>query len=269
MTATTTTEGPGAAAWARRRAGGILAPLAGGIAILLIWEVVLAVLAPERFLLPRPSVIALALVEHAEQIGSAARSTGYVAVTGLLAGIVLGVVAALLVSLSRTVGEAVTPMAVAVNAMPIIALAPVFNAWFGSLAPRSNQAVVAVVVFFPVFIGTVKGLTQVETIHLELMESMAASRWRILREVRIPGAMPYFFTACKVVASLAVIAAIVDEYFGGRQDALGPLIVQSAGLSRYDDAWAAVAAGAAMGIALYLAVVLIERLSMPWARVEG
>jgi NitT/TauT family transport system permease protein len=109
-------------------------------------------------------------------------------------------------------------------------------------------------------------LTQVEPIQLELMQSLAASRWRILREVRIPSALPYFFTACKVVASLAVIAAIVDEYFGGRQDALGPLIVQSAGLSRYDDAWAAVVAGAVMGIGLYLTVVVAERISTPWAR---
>jgi NitT/TauT family transport system permease protein len=140
----------------------------------------------------------------------------------------------------------------------------VFNAWFGTMSPRSNQAVVAVVVFFPVFINTAKGLTRVEPIQLELMRSYAASPWAITKQVRIPNALPFFFTALKIAASLSVIAAIVAEYFGGRQDALGPLIVQRAGLSRYADAWAAVAAGAALGITLYTVVTVVERWVLPW-----
>ena len=175
-----------------------------------------------------------------------------------------GAVAALLVTRFRLASEIITPLAVAVNAVPIIALAPVFNAWFGLLSPRSNQAVVVILVFFPVFINTAKGLTQVEPSQIELMESYAAGKWTITREVRIPNALPYFFTALKVASSLAVIAAIVAEYFGGRQDALGPLITQSAGLTRYDDAWAAVLAGTLIGMVLYALVVVAERLVMPW-----
>ena len=106
---------------------------------------------------------------------------------------------------------------------------PIFNAWFGILSPRSNQAVVVVLVFFPIFINTARGLTQVEPSQIELMESYGARKWRIMREVRIPNAMPFFFTALKLATSLAVIAAIVAEYFGGRQDALGNLITGSAG----------------------------------------
>ena len=148
--------------------------------------------------------------------------------------------------------------------MPIIAIAPIFNAWFGILSPRSNQMIVMVLVFFPVFINTSKGLTQVEPSQIELMESYAASKWRISREVRIPNAMPFFFTALKLATSLAVIGAIVAEYFGGRQDALGPIITQNAGLTRYADAWAAVLAGTLIGAALYVLVVVLERLAMPW-----
>jgi len=148
--------------------------------------------------------------------------------------------------------------------VPIIALAPIFNAWFGLLSPRSNQAVVVVLVFFPVFVNTARGLTRVEPSQIELMESYGAGEWRIMREVRIPNAMPFFFTALKLSTSLAVIAAIVAEYFGGRQDALGNLITNSAGLTRYDDAWAAVLAGSAVGIGLYALAVLLERLVMPW-----
>ncbi len=222
-------------------------------------------LRPDGFLLPRPSRIVVAISEEWPRIWAATQTTGFVVITGLVIGIGLGVLAAILVSRWRTAEETITPLAAALNAMPIIALAPIFNAWFGSLAPRSNQAVVMVVVFFPVFIGTARGLSGVDAVHLELMDSLAASRWRVLREVRIPHALPYLFTACKVTSSLAVIAAIVAEYFGGRQDALGPLIVQSAGLSRYAVAWAGVAAGAAMGIGLYLLVAAIERLAIPWA----
>ena len=153
-------------------------------------------------------------------IWTAARSTGFVVITGGLAGgVILGVFAALVTTRFRTAEQALTPLAVAVNAMPIIALAPVANAWFGSLSPRSNQVVVMVVMFFPVFVNTARGLTRVAPIQLELMHSYAASESRILREVRIPNALPYFFTALRIVASLAVIAAIVDEYFGGPQRA--------------------------------------------------
>ena len=97
----------------------------------------------------------------------------------------------------------------------------------------AGLVIVVVLVFFPIFINTAMGLTQVEPSQLELMESYAAGKWTITREVRIPNAMPFFFTALKLSTSLAVIAAIVAEYFGGRQDALGPLITQSAGLTRY------------------------------------
>jgi NitT/TauT family transport system permease protein len=250
--------------WARDRVADVAPPLVTGLVILACWEGVLAALASDSFLLPSPSVILAALVAEWQPIWAATRTTGYVVVTGLAAGITLGVAAALVAGRFRVADETITPLAVALNAMPIIALAPLFNAWFGITSPTSNQAVVVVVVFFPVFINTAKGLTRVEPIQLELMHCYAASEWRITREVRIPNALPLFFAACRLVASLSVIAAIVAEYFGGRQDALGPIIVQRAGLSQYDEAWAAVAAGAAMGIALYLIVAAVERIATPW-----
>jgi NitT/TauT family transport system permease protein len=123
---------------------------------------------------------------------------------------------------------------------------------------------VLVLVFFPVFINTARGLVQVDPSQLELMDSYAAGRWSVMRHVRIPNALPYLFTAMKLASSLAVIGAIVAEYFGGRQDALGQIITQNAGLTRYAAAWAAVAAGALIGGALYALVVIGERLAIPW-----
>ena len=246
------------------RLRGWAAPLVAGVVLLGGWELTLAVTSPEGFVLPPPTDIVGALTDNWSDVWAATRVTGYVIVSGLFYGVIVGVVAALLVTRFRTANEVITPLAVAVNAIPIIALAPIFNAWFGLLSPRSNQAIVVVLVFFPIFINTARGLTLVEPAQVELMESYAASKWRITREVRIPNSLPFFFTALKLASSLAVIAAIVAEYFGGRQDALGPLITQSAGLTRYDDAWAAVLAGTAIGTVLYIAAVSLERLVMPW-----
>lgn len=240
------------------------APIVAGLIILVGWEGILAIIGAEGFVLPPPTEIVGAFVDNWSNLWAAIRNTGFVIVTGMIVGVICGALAALLVTSSRAANEVITPMAVAVNAIPIIALAPIFNNWFGLLSPRSNQAIVVILVFFPIFINTAKGLTQVETSQVELMESYAASRWRIIREVRIPNAMPYFFTALKLSSSLAVIAAIVAEYFGGRQDSLGSLITSSAGLTRYDDAWAAVLAGTLIGTVLYFLSVVFERLAMPW-----
>ena len=241
-----------------------LPPMAAALIMFGGWEALLAVISPDGFVLPPPSRIASAVAEHFGTIVTATGITGFIIVTGLLAGVVAGAAAAVLVTAFRSAHETITPLAVAVNAVPIIALAPIFNAWFGILSPRSNQAVVVVLVFFPVFINTTRGLGQPEPSQVELMESYGAGKWRIMREVRIPNAMPYFFTALKLATSLAVIAAIVAEYFGGRQDALGNVITNSAGLTRYDDAWAAVLAGSLVGIGLYAIAAVLERLIMPW-----
>ncbi|MCY4162781.1 MAG: ABC transporter permease [bacterium] len=240
------------------------APIVAGLVIFGVWQGALGLLDPDGFVLPAPIEIVAALVDNWDAVSQGARITGFVVVSGLGVGIVLGVLAALLVTRFRAANETITPLAVAINAVPIIALAPIFNNWFGLTSPRSNQAIVVALVFFPIFINTARGLTQVDRSQIELMESYAASRSRIAREVRIPNAMPYFFTALKLATSLAVIAAIVAEYFGGRQDALGPIITQSAGLTRYDTAWAAVLAGTAIGAVLYFGAVLLERLVMPW-----
>ena len=245
-----------------------LAPLLFGAAGILVWEGLLWILNPDGFLLPRPSEILTAFFEDFDQIWDAFQTTGYIAASGLLAGVILGVVMALLVTRFRTANEMLTPLAVAINAIPIIALAPLFNNWVGLTSPRSNQAVVVLLVFFPVFVNTAKGLTQVDPEQLELMDSYAAKKRTVLRLVRVPNALPFFFTALKIVSSLAVIAAIVVEYFGGRQNALGPLILKNAQFTRYDSAWAAVLAGVIFGISLYFAAAILERIASSFAEIK-
>jgi NitT/TauT family transport system permease protein len=138
------------------------------------------------------------------------------------------------------------------------------NQWFGTYEPQSKMAIVAVMVFFPVMINTVRGLTLVEANALELMRSYAANDFAVVRHLRIPNALPYLFNALKVSSTLSVIGAIVSEYFGGSRDALGVYISQQAALTRFAEAWAAIIVACVMGLAFYAIVLVIERLVMPW-----
>ena len=237
---------------------GIWPVIAAGAVIFGTWESALAIFTPDGFVLPPPSAIVASFFENFDAIWIATKVTGFIVITGLLAGVFLAVLAALLVTRFRLGNETITPLAVAVNAIPIVALAPIFNIWFGLLSPRSNQAIVLALVFFPIFINTTRGLSNVEPNQIELMRSYAATEWTITRKVRVPNALPYFFTGLELATSLAVIAAIVAEYFGGRQDALGNLITGSAALAQYDDAWSAVVAGTLIGLMLFAVVQIIQ-----------
>ncbi len=170
----------------------------------------------------------------------------------------------LLTARFATVRELLLPLAIGASAVPIIAFAPLMNNWFGVLNPLSKMMIVAVLVFFPVVVNVTRGLTSVEPAALELMRSYAASEWAILRRLRVPNALPYFFTALKIGITLSLIGAIVGEYFGGSSDVLGRVIVQSASALRFDVTWAAIVVGAVTGIVSYMVIVAIERIVIPW-----
>jgi len=253
----------------RNRLAGLGPPIVVGVAGLGLWEGVVWGFGIRKFLLPKPSSIIGRLSENWPILRHAGWETGRIALSGLVVGIVAGIVLALVTTRFRTLNEGLTPLAVAVNATPIVALAPIFNAWFGITGTLSNQAVVVAIVFFPVFINTARGLTEVHPDELELMRSYASSEWTILREVRIPNAMPFFANALRVVAPLSVIAAIVAEYFGGPQDRIGNVITSNVAFVRYDVAWAAIAVASALGLALFAVALLVERVSMPWRTAMG
>ena len=156
------------------------------------------------------------------------------------------------------------PFAIAVNATPIIALAPIMNNWFGIVNPMAKMSIVAIIVFFPVMINMVRGLTEVDAGQLELMQSYASTPRELLLKVRVPNALPYLFSALKVGTTLSVIAAIVSEYFGGSREALGIYISQQAALFHFAEAWAAILVASFSGIVFYLAITLVERAVMPW-----
>jgi NitT/TauT family transport system permease protein len=128
------------------------------------------------------------------------------------------------------------------------------------------MAIVAIIVFFPTMINTVRGLTLVDAKQLELMQSYAAGQFKILRSLRIPNALPFIFSALRVASSLSVIGAVVSEFFGGPRATLGVYITQEASGFNFIHAWAAILMASIIGISFYVIVLVIERRVMPWQR---
>jgi NitT/TauT family transport system permease protein len=251
-----------------RQVGYYAPAIAVFVGVIGLWELAIRVFEVRATIVPAPSSIAAALVDNwgagRWPLFTAARTTLLEAVGGLLIGTTVGLVVAFSVSRWANARDAVLPVAIAANAIPIIAIAPIFNAWFGVTNPLSKMMIAALLVFFPVMINVTRGLTQVEPAALELMRSYAASEWTVLRKLRIPNALPFFLTALKVATTLSLIGAIVGEYFGGASGVIGRVVVQSASALRFDVTWAAILLGAVMGIVFYLTVVVLERWLIPW-----
>ncbi|GAA4444682.1 ABC transporter permease [Phytohabitans houttuyneae] len=250
----------------RSRGLGLLPPVLVGVGGLALWEVVVKAGRVAPFILPAPSVIWEQFWLSREVIWKTGLASGANALVGLVAGAVLGILAAMAASRFRFFGEASIPVAAALNALPIIALAPILNNMFDSTSSIPRRVVVAIVVFFPVFVNTLRGLRQVDPTHRELMDSYAAGGWTFTRLVRLPGALPFVFTGLRQASSLAVIAAVVAEYFGGLQDGLGSRITSAASNTAYPRAWAFVVGACVLGLVFYAAALGLEWLATPWRR---
>jgi NitT/TauT family transport system permease protein len=234
------------------------------IAGIAIWEGYVRGFDVGSFLLPAPSAIVDTLAGDFRFFWDAGLFTFKEAVGGYLMGCGAGVLAALVCARWRPLGRAIMPYAIAANAVPIIAFAPITNNWFGVNEQFSKMAIAAVLCFFPVMVNTLRGLTSVRPAQIELMRSYAAGELQIFRQVRIPNALPYLFAALKVATVLAMIGAIVGDYFGGSTDALGIQIRRFVGISAFEEAWAAIVVASILGIAFYAAVAYAERVTTRW-----
>ena len=236
---------------------------------LVAWQVLVSVLSVQRFLLPKPTQIATAFWDERDSLWSAGWFTFQEALGGFLIGSALAILVGLVLARWKLLRSAVMPYAIAASAVPIIAFAPITNAWFSPLSKSSKMAIAAVLCFFPVLVNTIRGLTSVKPQSIELMRSYAAGELEIFRRVRVPAALPYIFTALKVASVLAMIGAIVGEYFGGSIEALGVQIKNSASLFQFETAWAAILVASLLGTAFYLAVALAERIVTRWQPTPG
>ncbi|HSM02625.1 MAG TPA: ABC transporter permease [Acidimicrobiia bacterium] len=259
-TATEASANARAAAAIRRYLPAMLI-FATGIAL---WELVVRVFGIQGFLLPRPSRIAVVFVDEFPVVAAAGWFTAKKALLGFALGASSGIGIAMLTARLPLVREGVMPFAIAVNSTPIIALAPIMNNWFPITSLWPGAMVVALVVFFPVMINMVRGLSEVRHGFVELMDSYGAPPRAVLFKMRIPNALPYLFSAFKVGTTLSVIAAVVSEYFGGSREALGVYISQQAALFHFAEAWSAIIIASAFGILFYLLIILVERIAIPW-----
>jgi len=245
-------------AWARR----YLPPAVVALAGVVLWELLTA--GPGRRVIPAPSAIVVAAIQDYGLLGRSAQATFTEAFGGLVIGTVGGVAVAFASARWVTARNVLLPVAIGSSAIPIIAVAPILNNWFGVLNPVSKMMMAALLVFFPVLINVTRGLVEVSPSALELMRSYASNEVHVLRKVRVPNMLPFFFTALKVATTLSFIGALVGEYFGGTSEVLGRVVLQSMSSGSFPLAWAGILLGAMGAIVGYVAVSFIERLAIPW-----
>lgn len=247
-------------ATARRLLGALAPPAVFGILFVLAWEAAVKVFDWQIYFLSPPSRVWERFVDNTELIRKATFVSGANALAGLLVGLLLGVAMSFLLMRFRALNDMVNPLAIAVNAIPIVVLVSVFNNQFASTSEVPRRLMVTLIVYFVVLVNVAKGLRDVESTHLELMRSYAASPFAVMRKVRIPNAIPYLFTALKIAAPLAVITAFVAEYFGGTQNGLGSRIAGNFQTSKTDIGMAYVIGACLLGLTFYLVSVILESL---------
>ncbi len=244
----------------------IVAPVAVGVLVLGVWQFLVSVVGVSDYLLPSPAAIVGQFVEFFPSMVSATAITGLNSLLGLVIGSIIGILLAALAAGWRTIDQMSAPIVASLAVIPIVALAPVLNSMFGADSQFGRQAIAGLASFVPVFLNTLRGFRQTLPVHRDLMKVYAASSGQIVRTVTLPTAVPFVFTGIRIASSLAVISALVAEYFGGPRGGLGGLISTSAASSAYPRAWAYVVASIVLGLVFFLATLALERLATRGSR---
>lgn len=240
-------------------------PIAGVVATVLIWHVATTALQVRSFLFPAPYPVAQWLWNNTDVWLEHGRITVYETLAGFGLGAAAGLVTAVVLLASPHVERALLPLVISLNAIPKVALAPLFVVWFGLEGHTSKIALAASICFFPVMISTMAGLSATPAELGELARSLSAPRWKAFLKVRVPWALPQVFVGLKLGMTLAVIGAVVAEMTrpsGG----LGTLIYFAGQNAATTTIFAAVVALMVISITLFYTVVVAERLLLPWAR---
>ena len=246
------------------RAAGIVIPVVFGLTLLCIWEVLTRGAGVSPVLLPPPSAIAARFASSLPILWADFQQTFLKAVLiGYAIGCAAGFIVAILVDRSSFLKRGLLPIGNFMSALPIIGIAPILVMWFGFDWP-SKAAVVVAMVFFPMLVNTVAGLGAAGAIERDLMRTYAANYWRTLWSLRLPAAAPFIFNALKINSTLALIGAIVAEFFGTPIVGMGFRIATEAGKLNIDLVWAEIAVAAMAGSAFYGVIALIERAVTFW-----
>jgi NitT/TauT family transport system permease protein len=235
-----------------------------GVTLVLMWELIVRGSGISPVILPPPSMIYGAFVSSTDTLRADFFQTF---VKGVLTGYAMGVGAAFLTALaidrSDFLKRGLLPIGNFVAALPIIGMAPILVMWFG-FDWQSKAAVVVIMIFFPVLVNTVQGLDAADKMQKDLMRTYAASYWQSLFKLRLPAAAPFIFNGLKIASTLALIGAIVAEFFGSPIVGMGFRISTGAGRLELDLVWAEIVVAALAGSAFYGIVALIERKATFW-----
>lgn len=241
-----------------------LVAAAFGVALLWYWQVIVVGFDVPRALLPPPSGIGTALADEARLLWSDFQVTVFLSVLpGFAVGSLAGFLFAIAVDGRPFLARGLLPLGSAFSAIPIVAVAPIMIMWFGS-GPESKAAVVVLMTFFPMLVNTLSGLGTVDRMELDLMRSYGAGYWTRLLKLRLPTALPFIFNALKINATLAMIGAIVSEFFGSPLAGMGFRISAMIGRLNLEMVWATIAVAAVAGSLFYGFWALLERLLTFW-----
>ncbi|MCX8952831.1 ABC transporter permease [Ruegeria sp. NA] len=241
-----------------------LAPVIFGLTIVGAWELVVRGLEVPLVILPAPSAIAVRFAGSLDILWADFVQT---ILKGALSGYVIGCGSAFLMAIAVDRWDflrlGLLPVGNFVAALPIVGTAPILVMWFG-FDWHSKAAVVVVMVFFPMLVNTVAGLREATAMQRDLMETYAASYWQSFLKLRLPAAMPFIFNGLKISTTLALIGAIVAEFFGSPTLGMGFRISTSVGQLSLDMVWAEIVVAAIAGTAFYGLVAGIEKVVTFW-----
>jgi NitT/TauT family transport system permease protein len=237
----------------------LLVPALFGFSILILWEGFVRGFNISPILLPPPSAIA---VRFSGSMSILWEDFVQTFIKGALSGYVIGCSAAFIIAVavdkSNFLKRGLLPVGNFVAALPIIGMAPILVMWFG-FDWHSKAAVVVVMVFFPMLVNTVAGLNAKDNIQHDLMKTYGASYWQNLLKLNLPAAMPFIFNGLKICTTLALIGAIVSEFFGSPTRGMGFRISTEVGRLSLDMVWAEITVAAFAGSAFYGLMALIEK----------
>jgi NitT/TauT family transport system permease protein len=252
---------------ARRQGRGwraLLAPALFGLAVLYLWQVLVVGFGVPQVLLPSPAQVGQVLLTRMDILWPDFRQTFLKAVlAGFALGSAAGFLMAVLVDRVPFLKRGLLPLCNLLSAMPIVGIAPIMVMWFG-FDWQSKAAVIVVVTFFPMLVNTLAGLASVDAMYRDLMHSYAASYTQTLTKLRLPAALPFVFNALKINSTLALISAIVAEFFGSPILGLGFRISTEVAKLNVDVVWAVIAIAALAGSMFYGLIAVVERTCTFW-----
>lgn len=244
------------------RAGQMAAPAAISILLLVAWHYSVVLLEVPVAILPTPWVIVARLIELWDLLLVHSWPTIYQCVMGFALSVVFGVGLGILIALSRRFYQCVYPLIVAFQVVPKVALAPLFIVWFG-LGTTSRVLLAFVIAFFPMIVNTYVGIQSTDPVMVRMARSFSASRWTIFYKIELPTALPFIFAGLKIGMTFAVIGIIVAEFVTA-QRGLGYLMMFAEGNLDMPLLMAALLVLCVVGVLLYAAVALVEKLVIRW-----